>query len=130
MSIRYPIKILYVEDDKLFRDLVKSILKDKSKYVVDVAEYGMEGIRLNLKNTYDIVFLDIVMQDTSGISTAYAIKLITPSIPVVAVTALEKNDIKNFDDKHFPIDYYIKKPIYSNIFIKKMEDILENNFFL
>lgn len=124
MSIKYPIRILYIEDDKLFRDLVKSILKDKTKYIVDVAENGKEGVRKNLNEVYDIIFMDIMMPTMDGVDTAYAIKMSTPKIPIVAVTALEKNDIRNFDDEHFPIDFHIRKPIYSNLFIKRIEEIL------
>ena len=124
MSIKYPIRILYIEDDKLFRDLIKSILKDKTKYLVDVAEDGKQGVKLNLKNVYDIIFMDIMMPNMDGVDSAYAIKLTTPKIPIIAVTALDKNEIENFDDIHFPIDYHIRKPIYSNVLIKKIEEIL------
>lgn len=123
---KYPIRILYIEDDKLFRDLIKSILKDKSKYIVDVAENGIEGVRKNLNNTYDLIFMDIMMPNMDGIETAYSIKLSTPRIPIIAVTALDKNDILNFDDVHFPIDYHIRKPIHSNILIQKIDEIISN----
>lgn len=124
MSKIEPIKILYIEDDKLFRDLVKTILRDKTKYAVDVAENGKDGIKLNLMNDYDIIFMDIMMPDVDGVDTAYAIKSYSPNIAIVAVTAIDISDIKHFDDVDFPIDYHIRKPIHSNILISKINEIL------
>lgn len=124
MTIKYPIRILYVEDDKLFRDLIKMILRDTNKYIVDVAEDGKEGVKMNLNNKYDLILMDIMMPNMDGVDAAYAIKLITPKTPIMAVTALEKSEIRNVDDKHFPIDYHIRKPVYSNILIDQIENIL------
>jgi two-component system response regulator ResD len=124
MAIKYPIKILYIEDDKLFRDLIKMILKDSSKYFVDVAEDGNTGVKMNLNNVYDIILMDIMMPKMDGVEAAYNIKMTSPKVPIMAVTALEKYEIRNVDDEHFPIDYYLRKPIYSNILIEKIENIL------
>lgn len=126
--MNYPIRILYIEDDKLFRELIKKILKDSTKYIVDVAEDGKDGIKLALDTTYDIVLMDIMMPNIDGVKASYVIKILQPTTKIIAVTALDKNDIiseKNIKDENYPINYYMRKPIYSNILIQKIEDILK-----
>ena len=125
--IQYPVRILYVEDDKLLRDLIQAMLNDKSKYEVDVAEDGEEGIELNKKNNYDIIFMDIMMPKIDGVKTAYIIKQTHPNIPIMAVTALERYQIRNYNSEDFPIDYYLRKPVFSNVLKKTIDNIIKND---
>lgn len=120
------IKILYVEDDALFRELFKTILKGKSKYSLDVATNGKEGAELNSKNNYDIIFMDIMMPEMSGIEAAYIIKMTSPTTPIVAITAMNKEEVGEVGKKDFPIDYYLRKPIHSNVLIKKIDELVSN----
>jgi two-component system response regulator ResD len=118
------LRILYIEDDRTLQNLVKMILRDETKYKIDLANNGSDGVKKTLENDYDLILMDIMMPEMDGVEAAYAIKTAKPSIKIVALTALEKNEIPNFDDVLFPIKYYIRKPIISNILTKKIEEII------
>ena len=53
-------KILIVDDEKAIRTTLREIL-EYEKYEVDEAEDGAKGLRMILKNYYDVVLLDIKM---------------------------------------------------------------------
>jgi CheY-like chemotaxis protein len=118
-----PLKILYIEDDRTLQNLVKMILRDETKYKIELANNGSDGVKKTLENDYDLILMDIMMPEMDGVEAAYAIKTAKPDIKIVALTALEKNEIPNFGDDIFPIKYHIRKPIISNILIKKIEEI-------
>lgn len=120
-----PLKLLYIEDDRTLQNLIKMILKDDTKYQVDLANNGSDGVKKTLENEYDIVLMDIMMPEMDGVEAAYAIKTAKPDLKIVALTALERYEIPNFNDELFPIKYYIRKPIISNILIKKLEEIFQ-----
>lgn len=57
-------KILVVDDDKVVRDLVKSILE--GKYEITEAKDGLEALSLYEKNFFDLIITDINMPAMKG----------------------------------------------------------------
>ena len=79
-------KILIVDDEKDFLDVMSAFLKAKG-YSVQTAENGYKAIDLIKENRPDLVLLDIVMPDFDGIDTLKEIRRIAPELPVVMITA-------------------------------------------
>ena len=59
-------KILVIDDDKAFCDLIKTSVDDK-KYEVGTAGDGVEGLEQVGKSTPDIILLDIMMPRMNGV---------------------------------------------------------------
>ena len=66
-------KILVVDDEKTIRELFRRILKG-ANYQVDYAENGRQAIEKMHAEVYDIVFLDIMMPEISGIEVLKSMK--------------------------------------------------------
>lgn len=61
-------KILIIEDEKAIRNVLSNILSEEDKsYEVDLAEDGLEGLKMLTDNTYDLVLCDIKMPKMDGI---------------------------------------------------------------
>ncbi|MDM8564415.1 response regulator [Candidatus Halobeggiatoa sp. HSG11] len=104
-------KILLVEDNSINQKLVKLILT-KRGFLVDIAENGVEAIKMIEKDSFDIVFMDIQMPEMDGNE---ATKLIRKNpkyanLPIVAMTAHAMNDDKE-KSLEAGMNDYIVKPI-------------------
>lgn len=86
--------ILIVDDNKINRVITKRILQTKG-YICDVAEDGIEAID-KLKGTqYDLILMDINMPKIDGIETTKRIRETNKVTPIVALTAVEEDQIKD-----------------------------------
>lgn len=82
-------KILLVEDDKGNRGVEEKILRNAGYHVFSTGS-GREAIEELKKNNYDIILMDIAMEDIDGISASKIIREMPEpknSIPIIAVTA-------------------------------------------
>ncbi|MDY0227877.1 MAG: response regulator transcription factor [Desulfomicrobium apsheronum] len=87
-------RILLIEDDDLLRLGLKSIIQTKKEYAIDAdTASGKQALRLFDANHPDIVLLDLLLPDISGIEVLRHIKRIAPKIPVVVLTAHEENEL-------------------------------------
>ncbi len=59
-------KILCIEDDHFIADMYARSLQ-KAGYDVDVIANGVEGLKAAKENVYDVVLLDIMLPDKSGV---------------------------------------------------------------
>jgi len=58
--------ILLVEDDKLYRDFLKTILEDESYSIVE-ASNGIEALDKMKESSFDLVITDILMPEMDGL---------------------------------------------------------------
>ena len=62
-------RILIVDDDDEIRELLEFDVR-ASGYFVDTAKDGMEGLNKALNNTYDLIWLDVMMPKMNGLMFA------------------------------------------------------------
>jgi DNA-binding NarL/FixJ family response regulator len=85
-------KIVIVEDHKLFREGLKSLLSDKADLeVIGEAGDGLEAIRTVKKCRPDLLLLDLSMPKMNGISVMKEIKTQFPEIKIMALTIHESD---------------------------------------
>ena len=107
---------ILVVDDTPMNLLVFTSLLEPTKINIDTAGSGDEGIKLALKNKYDIIFLDHMMPNKDGIETLHELKAsnqnINLDIPYICLTA---NAISGAKEKYLEegFDDYLTKPIDS-----------------
>ncbi|AEX84661.1 hypothetical protein XO10_01340 [Marinitoga sp. 1135] len=84
-------KVLVVDDDKVIREFLRELLTSKNIEVNDV-EKGSEAIELLKHTEYDVVLLDIIMEDLDGIEVLRRIKKMSPLTTVIMMTAYSSPD--------------------------------------
>jgi DNA-binding NarL/FixJ family response regulator len=84
-----PIKIIIVDDHPLFRLGLKALLKSQESRIVVVGEAasGKQLDELLAKNEVDVVLLDIIMPEESGIEIARRLKKTHPSLLLLMLSA-------------------------------------------
>ncbi len=80
-------RILVVEDDPVFRAILREILSDKfAGFDVLEAGSGAEALRATEKHAPILVFIDIGLPDLNGLQLTETIKSLHPTVGVVVVT--------------------------------------------
>lgn len=111
------IRLLFVDDDPLFRNLVSDMLKYSADFNLDLAVDGESGVKRALENDYDIIIMDIMMPDIDGWEATKRIKAVKPNSVVVSLSALNLRDLDSED----LFEEYIRKPIKAFEFKKMLK---------
>ena len=104
--------ILVVEDNKINQIVTQKLLENKFYKSTNVSD-GYAALELLETNEFDIILMDINMPLINGFETSKLIRQKGISIPIIAVTAFEKQDIEE-KAKEAHIDEVIVKPFDSN----------------
>jgi len=79
-------RILVVEDDDMLREAVVAVLQEEF-YLVEEAATGSEGLYKASQGIYDLVVLDIMLPEVSGLEIVRKIRAKGNGIPVLLLTA-------------------------------------------
>ncbi|MCZ2100728.1 MAG: response regulator transcription factor [Chitinophagales bacterium] len=115
-------KILLVEDDQNFGDVLKSYL-EMNDFDVILATDGEAGLEAFKKDTYDLCITDVMMPKKDGFSLAKDIRLINKEMPIIFLTAkvLKEDVLEGFK---LGGDDYITKPFNSEELLFRIKAVL------
>lgn len=116
-----PPRILIVDDDPQFLDVLESILEEDG-FSVGRAASGREAIDRFDAEEFDLVVTDKRMPQGSGVELARHIKAVRPSIPIIMVSAFGPGDLGNPEDEG--IFRFLKKPVRLPALMGAVEEAL------
>ena len=79
-------RILLIDDEPILLVTVSDALA-KAGYKIEVAESGQKGLKMFHGESFDMVIVDMVLPDISGINILKEIKSLSPETMVVMITA-------------------------------------------
>jgi DNA-binding NarL/FixJ family response regulator len=80
--------ILIVDDHKEARDNLRALFKTQQPYwELSEAESGKQALEMFRKAQFEVVILDIVMEEMSGIEAAYETQKIAPDTKIVIISS-------------------------------------------
>lgn len=79
-------KILVVDDEIKLVKLVRQVLEDE-QYQVETAYTGKAGLEKALYGTFDLLILDWMLPETSGVEVCQAVRRAKNKVPVLLLTA-------------------------------------------
>ncbi len=103
-------KILVIDDERSIRSVLKEILMDDEKHIVEEAIDGFEGLNLFAANNYDLVLSDVRMPKVDGIEFLKKAKSLKPHIPIIILSANSNVDLAIDAVKQGAFDYLAKPP--------------------
>lgn len=114
--------ILVVEDNKINQMITRKIL-EKRNIICQVADNGMDAIKMVETNDFDVVLMDIHMPGISGIEATQEIRKFKPDLPIIALTAVT---IEENIDEFFRAGFseIIPKPFKTEEFFEKIHRTL------
>jgi two-component system, OmpR family, copper resistance phosphate regulon response regulator CusR len=103
-------RLLIVEDEIGIANFLKQGLEEES-FTVDIAHTGNEGLDLALSGSYDLIILDWMLPEKSGIEICTEFRKEYKSTPVIFLTA--KDTVKEtVHGLQIGANDYIKKPFH------------------
>jgi two-component system response regulator HydG len=79
-------KILVVDDEQSHRTMLRAVLT-KEGYDISEADDGNSAVKAVEDESFDLILMDIRMTDMDGIEAMGEIKKMSPSIPIIMMTA-------------------------------------------
>lgn len=112
-------KILVVEDDKTVGQYVRRGLEEQ-RFHVDLAEDGLEGLRLASGGLYDLVILDLRLPEMTGLEVLRTLRDRGLTVPILVLTAQDAVDFK-VNALRAGADDYVTKPFAFEELLARVE---------
>lgn len=121
---KFSMQVLIVEDDKILSDTIKQCIK--SKYSVEQAYDGQEGVLFATQDIYDVIILDLMMPIMNGYEVLAELRkkhIYTPVFILTAKDALE-DKVRGFN---IGADDYLVKPFEKEELIARIDAMIRRN---
>ena len=102
--------ILIIEDELIYLELLHDMIAKTDNYNIFKAQTGTEALTIIKNQKPHIIFLDLFLPDTDGISLLKKIKALVPNTQVIVITAFDLLDSAS-DIFKIGICNYIRKPV-------------------
>jgi len=120
-------RILVIEDDDSFREILKENL-ERNNYEVVSAANGDDGIRILKNNPVDLVITDIIMPVRDGVTTIQDIQKGFPAVKIIAMSGggmLNKGEGYLEAAKYIThIKHVLSKPFSSEQLFQAIKELL------
>lgn len=115
-------KILVVDDDARIRDLLRRYLTQEG-FEVMVAEDGKALSRLLLRETVDLIVLDLMMPGEDGLSICRRLRAANDRTPIIMLTA-KGEDVDRIVGLEVGADDYLGKPFNPRELLARIHAVL------
>jgi two-component system alkaline phosphatase synthesis response regulator PhoP len=116
-------KILIIEDDKAFLETLVTALEVEN-YNVFSSFDGKEGFQLALKERVDIIVLDLVLPNMTGMEICKNLRKKNIMTPIIMLTGRKKEEIDKVLGLEMGADDYLLKPFGIKEFLARINAIL------
>lgn len=119
-------KVLVVEDDRPTRLLFEACLGSNG-YEVRTAGDGQSALTLLARENFDVILLDVVLEDTDGFTLCETIRQ-SSQVPIIIVTAKNESEsiVKGLG---LGADDYIIKPFNTQELLARIAAVLRRSIF-
>lgn len=124
-----PVEVLLVEDNPGDARLVKESLAEAGarKFNLTHVERLEDAIRRLERDRYDVVLLDLLLQDSQRLGTLMAIHQQAPRVPIVVFTGLEDDVVGLWALSEGAEDYVVKGKVSRDSLAYTIRDAIERH---
>lgn len=81
-----PFKVLIVDDEQWVREVFRDFCNLTDAFSVELASDGAKAVQMVGDTEYDLITLDLIMPEMSGLEVLTAIKDVAPKVPIMVIT--------------------------------------------
>lgn len=124
-----PVEVLLVEDNPGDARLVKESLAEVGarEFILTHVERLDDAIRRLERDRYDVVLLDLLLQDSQRLGTLMAIHQQAPKVPIVVFTGLEDDVVGLWALSEGAEDYVVKGKVSGNSLAYTIREAIERH---
>ncbi|MFD2244688.1 response regulator [Pontibacter ruber] len=119
-------RILIVDDSFYMRTMLKNMLTDAGYEVVGEAPNGQTALELAKETKPDLITLDVILPDNTGLDVLKGIKAEQPDMKVIIVSAVGQEVIVNEAIENGALSYIVK-PFSEEKVLETVNKVLEGN---
>jgi len=119
------LKILYVEDEIVLRDITVKSLNTIVKEII-VADNGKEGLDKFNNQNFDLIITDLAMPIMNGIEMIQNIRKSNKKIPILVTTAFGSQNSEVSKLSKIGMSAYIMKPVDVMKLVQTIDKLLDN----
>jgi DNA-binding NtrC family response regulator len=90
-----PFHVLIVDDEKWVQEVFRDFCALTDAFQIDMADNGADAVEKARANKYDLITLDLIMPEMSGLEVLEAIQQVSPHVPVMIITGNATEKIVN-----------------------------------
>jgi DNA-binding NtrC family response regulator len=113
-----PLRLLIIDDERGF---VSTLAKRLAKRNIQASQAysGREGIQVLRKSDFDVVLLDLKMEDIDGMEVLKIIKIMVPDLPVIMLSGHASDETARIGKQAGAFEY-LTKPYELDELIEKI----------
>lgn len=118
-------RILIVDDSFYMRTMLKNMLTDAGYEVVGEAANGQQALEMTTATNPDLITLDVILPDNTGLDVLKGIRQVNPTVQVVMCSAVGQEVIVN-EALESGATAYIVKPFSEEKVLEIVSSALQN----
>jgi heavy metal response regulator len=118
-------RVLLIEDERNVASFIKKGLEEEF-YTVDVAADGMEGLLMATSNDYDLLIVDVMLPELSGIEMCKRLRGQSVKTPLLLLTAIGTIESK-VEGLESGADDYLTKPFAFSELLARIKALLRRS---
>ena len=118
-------KIAIIDDDKKIRDLIKQYLNDQG-FECFVGEQGKDLDQIIQKKDIDLIVLDLMLPNESGLDICKRIRVNKVNIPIIMLTA-KGDEVDRIIGLEMGADDYLPKPFNPRELLARINSIFRRH---
>ncbi|QIL77861.1 MULTISPECIES: response regulator [Hymenobacter] len=119
-------RILIVDDSFYMRTMLKNMLTDAGYEVVGEAANGQQALEMTSATNPDLITLDVILPDNTGLDVLKGIRQVNPTVKVVMCSAVGQEIIVN-EALESGASAYIVKPFSEEKVLEIVGSALQNS---
>ncbi len=120
-SAAAPLDVLLIEDDVRDAELIRGAFRDGPRRVnVEQTDRLDAGLRRVHERRFDLILLEVSLEDGSGFDTVVALCAHAPSTPIIVLTRVDDEDLATQAVQAGAQDFLIKAQITTNILFRSV----------
>lgn len=117
------IRILIIEDEEILSKIYSDIFS-REGYKVLTSKNGKSAINKYSENTVDLIFIDLMLPDLSGLDILEYIRSKDKNIKVIILTNISNENIRNEVEKLGISKFLVKSEYTPNQLLSILEEVI------